>query len=101
MTDDERRRALVRVGDAQLARRAGMDPAAAPAAAAAPRIGPPFLVGDPVFDVRSGREGKVSHVGAPDSRGDVLYTVQFSGGQLGVRHEWDLHARPVPPAGRS
>lgn len=101
MTNDEVRRAMTRISDARNALRAQVAGAAAGDTAPAPRIGGELLIGDRVLDVRGGREGTVSSVGAPSSSGAVLVNVRLDDGSLLVRTPFDLMRRPTPPGGRS
>lgn len=97
MTNDEARRAQQRIADAQIARRAELREPERIAAADVGRVGGPFAVDDRVMDLRSGREGKVQHVGLPDSGGAPSVFVRFDDGSVGTRDPLDLLARPRRP----
>ncbi|MGH9411317.1 MAG: hypothetical protein ACRD1V_17925 [Vicinamibacterales bacterium] len=64
-------------------------------------VGLPFLIGTPVFDVVTGKEGTVV-AGAPyTSKGGARVDVQLPDGSIVARLPRDVKARPTPPAPRA
>jgi hypothetical protein len=100
MTRDEVLRSQQRITEMRTARRAEIDAAARPPVTAADRVGAPFRAGDRVLDRRTGREGTVSDVGAPDRSGAVSVAIAFDDGSSDTRAVVDLLARPRLPTAR-
>lgn len=101
MTNADLRRAMTRVTDARVGRRAELAADARPPVRAEDRLGLAFAPGDRVFDTVSGEEGTVIR-GLANGAGQsaALVVALPSGGEVN-RSPSQLVARPRPPAGRS